>query len=161
MGKEFSNKNSTRLSFIATAIIGIIGIGLLTIHVFLGTLVLMLAVVAFGMFHYFGTDTTVICHEKGFTVKLVNKSKGTSLHEYDWEEVTETKYYDNESGEDHLTTRRILVKTVSGQACNLYAMKGFDELISIFNQKTNHLPYMWKKRSEMSSIFTKQERNFS
>ncbi|MDM5330093.1 hypothetical protein [Neobacillus sp. CF12] len=76
MGKEFSNHNSVRMSFITAAIIGIIGIGLLTIHVFLGTLVLMLAVVAFGMFHYFGTDTTVICHEKGFTVKLVNKVKG-------------------------------------------------------------------------------------
>ena len=149
------------MAYIAGSIIGIIGIGVITINILLGSFALLLAVVAFLLFWFNGTDTTVICHEKGFTVKMVNKGKGTSLHEYGWEEVTETIYYDNESGEDHLTTRRILVKTASGPAFNLYAMKGFDELISIFNQKTSHLPYVWEKPRKMSTIYTKQERSFS
>jgi hypothetical protein len=160
MGKEFSNNASVRMAVIASAIIGIVGIGVITINVLLGTMVLVLAAIAFGLFWFYGTDTTVVCHENGFTVKMVNKGKGTSLHEYGWNEVTETKYYDNESGEDHLTTRRMLVKTASGPVFNLYAMKGFDELISIFNQKTSHLPYVWVKPREMSNIFMKQERSF-
>jgi hypothetical protein len=160
MGKEFSNKDSVRMGVIAGAIIGIIGIGAITLNVLLGTLVLVLAAVAFVLFWFYGTDTTVVCHDNGFTVRMVNKGKGTSLHEYSWNEVTETRYYDNESGEDHLTTRRMLVKTASGPVFNLYAMKGFDELISIFNQKTSHLPYVWVKPREMSTIFMKRERSF-
>jgi hypothetical protein len=160
MGKEFSNKDSVRMAMIAGAIIGIIGIGIITLHVLLGTLVLVLAAVTSGLFWFYGSDTTVVCHDNGFTVKKVTKGKGTSLHEYGWGEVTETRYYDNESGEDHLTTRRMLVKTASGPVFNLYAMKGFDELISIFNQKTSHLPYVWVKPRQMSNIFTKQERSF-
>jgi hypothetical protein len=161
MGKEFSNNNSTRMAWIAGSIIGIIGVGVITIHVLLGSLALLSAVIAFILFFYYGTDTTVICNEKGFTVKNESRAKGKSHHEYRWEEVTQTKYYDNESEEDHLTTRRILVKTASGPGFNLYAMKGFDELIAIFNQKTNHLPYVWKKPREMSNIYTMQERSFS
>jgi hypothetical protein len=161
MGKEFSNKDSIRMAWIAGSIIGIIGVGVITIHVLLGSLALLSAVIAFVLFFYYGKDTTVICNEKGFTVKSESKAKGTSLHEYRWEEATETQYHDNESGEDHLITRRILVKTASGPAFNLYAMKGFDELIGIFNQKTNHLPYVWKKPREMSNIYTMQERSFS
>lgn len=161
MGREFSNKDSLRMALIAGSVFGIIGIGVISISVVLGSLALLLAIITFVLFFYFGTNTTVICNEKGFTVKSESKAKGMSLHEYGWEEVTETRYYDNESGEDHLTTRRILVKTASGQAFNLYAMKGFDELISIFNEKTNHLPYVWKKPREMSNIYTIQERNFS
>jgi hypothetical protein len=160
MGKQFSNNDSIRMAMIAGAILGIIGIGVITLHVLLGTLVLVSAAVAFGLFWIYGTDTTVVCHENGFTVKKVTKGKGTSLHKYGWGEVTETRYYDNESGENQLTTRRILVKTPRGPVFNLYAMKGFDELISIFNQKTSHLPYVWVKPREMSNIFTKQERSF-
>jgi hypothetical protein len=160
MGKEFSNKDSVRMAIIAGAIPGIIGIGAVTLNVLLGTMVLVLAVIAFGLFWFYGKDTTVICHDNGFTVKKASRGKGTSLHEYGWGEVTETRFYDNESEEDHLPTRRILVKTASGHAFNLYAMKGFDELISIFNQKTSHLPYVWVKPREMSNIFRKRERSF-
>jgi hypothetical protein len=160
MGKEFSNKDSVRMALIAGTILGIIAIGVITLNVLLGTMVLVLAAITFGLFWFYGTDTTVVCHENGFTVKMVNKGKGTSLHEYSWNEVTETRYYDNESGEDHLTTRRLLVKTASGPVFNLYAMKGFEELISIFNQKTNHLPYVWVKPRELSNIFMKRERSF-
>ncbi|MDF2790431.1 MAG: hypothetical protein K0S80_3532 [Neobacillus sp.] len=161
MGKEFSNNNSTRMAWIAGTLIGIIGAGVITIHVLLGSLALLSAVIAFILFFYYGTDTTLICNEKGFTVKRQSRAKGKSLQEYRWEEVTQTKYYDNESEEDHLTTRRILVKTASGPGFNLYAKKGFDELIAIFNQKTNHLPYVWKKPREMSNIYTMQKRSFS
>ena len=133
----------------------------ITIHVLLGTIALLLAVVVSFLFYFYGNDTTVICHEEGFTVKNANRVKGTSLHEYGWQEVTETKYYDNESEEDHLPKRRILVKTASGPVFNLYAMKGFDELISIINQKTNHLPYKWEKPGVFSYKYKKQERSFS
>jgi hypothetical protein len=160
MGKEFAKKDSVRMAMIAGAILGIIGIGVITLNVLLGSLVLLLAAVAFGLFWFYGTDTSVICHDKGFTVKMVTKGKGTSLHEYGWGEVKETRYYDNESGEDHLTTRRILVKTAGGPVFHLSAMKGFEELISIFNQKTSHLPYVWVKPRERSNIFMKRERSF-
>ncbi|SDM86943.1 hypothetical protein [Bacillus sp. OK048] len=161
MGKEFSNKNSVRLAAIAAAIIGIIGIGVITIHVLLGILALLLAVVVSFLFYIYGNDTTVICHEDGFTVKNTNRGKGTSIHEYGWQEVAETKFYDNVSEEDHLPTRSILVKTTGGLAFNLYAMKGFDELISIINQKTKHLPYKWEKPGAFSHTYKKQERSFS
>ncbi|WHZ02563.1 hypothetical protein QNH48_27085 [Neobacillus sp. YX16] len=160
MGKEFSNKDSVRMAVISGAILGIIGIGVITLPVLLGTLVLVVAAAAFGLFWFYGTDTTVVCHDNGFTVKKVTKGKGTSHHEYSWGEVTETRYYDNESEEDHLPTRRILVKTASGPVFNLYEMKGFEELISIFNQKTSHLPYVWVKPRERSNIFMKRERSF-
>ncbi|MEH6994008.1 hypothetical protein V7075_15045 [Neobacillus drentensis] len=101
MGKEFANKDSVRMAMIAGAILGIIGIGVITLNVLLGTMVLVLAAITFGLFSLYGTDTTVVCHEKGF-----------------------------------------------------------DELISIFNQKTSHLPYVWVKPREMSNIFKKQERSF-
>jgi hypothetical protein len=161
MGKEFTNKDSIRRALIAGSIIGIVSIGVITIHVLLGSLVLLLAVIAFLLFFFYGRDTAVICNEKGFTVKSESKAKGVSLYEYGWEEVTETRYYDNESGEDHLMTSRILVKTASGQVFNLYAMKDFDELISIFNEKTGHLPYVWKKPREMSNFYTMRQRSFS
>jgi hypothetical protein len=60
-----------------------------------------------------------------------------------------------------LPTRRIRVKTASDPAFNLYAVKGFDDLISILNQKTSHLPYKWEKAREFSYRYNKQEGSLS
>ena len=124
----------------------------------IGSAGVFLGVVLFFSILYLSSDTTVTCHDTGFTVNVVSKKKGTSIQEYKWEEVTETKYFVKDGGDDGADTRYFLVNTEKGTAFKLASMKGFDELISIINEKTPHLPYTWIKKRGLSSYYIKQER---
>jgi hypothetical protein len=141
---------------------GLIGIGFTIFSATIGLAVVVLAIVVFLLLRYFGNDTTISCHDNGFSVKVVNKRKGSLVQEYEWSDVTETLYFERESGgEDSPTTRYFSVTTDNGVAFSLHEIKGFNELIDIFNRKTNHLPYLWEKPKGFSSSYKKQQRELS
>ncbi|WML49508.1 hypothetical protein RCG23_05825 [Neobacillus sp. PS3-34] len=157
--KEFSNNNSSLVSILIGVIFGVVGLGLMFIHVIIGFFFVLLGVVLFFSLRYFANDTRVSCHDNGFTVTVINKRKGTSVQEHAWADVTETLYYEKESGgENNSTTCYFQVQTAKGTAFNLHAMKNFDELIDIFNQKTVHIPYVWVKPKGMFKSHQKQNR---
>ncbi|MEH7255069.1 hypothetical protein V7111_23440 [Neobacillus niacini] len=72
--------------------------------------------------------------------------------------MTETKYYVIDGGEDSADTRYFLVNTEKETAFKLAAMRGFDKLISIINDRTPHLPYTWVKKRGLSGNYNKQQR---
>lgn len=160
MNREFSNKTSSKSSGIFGLIFCFIGIGFMFINVLIGSIIIILALVIFLFMYYFGNDTTVICHENGFRVTLVNKRNGILINDYQWEDVSETLYYEKESaGENNTITSYFQVKTENGIAFNLYEMKNFHELIELFNQNTIHLPYFWEKPTGMfKTRYQKQNR---
>ena len=150
MNREFANKTSSRSSGIFGLIFCFIGIGFMFINVLIGSIIVILALFIFLIMYFFGYDTTVICHEKGFTVTIASQRKGTFVNEYTWEDVTDTLYYEKESaGENNTTTCYFQVKTGNEIAFNVYQMKNFHELIELFNQNTAHLAYFWEKPTGM------------
>ncbi|MDQ0200201.1 SdpI family protein [Neobacillus ginsengisoli] len=160
MQKEFTNSTSSKTSVILGVIFGAIGIGLLFISVWVGLIFVVLAVVIFFLIRYFANDITVSCDENGFTVKVINKRKGTSVNEYTWKDVVETTYYEIESrGENSTKTRYFQAKTENGVVFNVYEMKNFDHLIQLFNQNTPQLSYFWESpKGLFSSSYLKQNR---
>ncbi|ETI69792.1 hypothetical protein [Neobacillus vireti] len=146
MGKEFSNRTSSSSSFMTGGIFIVIGIVLLFVNGLLGILAVMVGVLLLFFKRNVRYDTTVVCSQNGFTVKVTNKQKSTSVKEYKWEDVASTHYYERYSGIDNETTNSYFkVTTTEGVAFDLWQMKDFDELIQIFNQKTPNLPYHWEK----------------
>ena len=160
MNREFSNKTASKSSGIFGLIFCLIGIGFMFFNVLIGSIVVILALVIFLFMYYFGNDTTVVCHDNGFTVTIVNNRKGTIVNDYAWEDVIDTHYYEKESaGENNTTTCYFQVKTENGVAFNVYEMKNFHELIEIFNQNTDHLPFFWEKPTGMfKTRYQKQNR---
>jgi hypothetical protein len=160
INREFSNKTSSKSSVVFGIIFGLIGIGFMFINVLIGSIIFVIGVVIFWWMRYFGNDTTVSCRERGFTVTIINKRKGTFVNDYSWEEVTETLYYERESaGENNTTTCYFQAKTTNGIAFDVYEMKNFNEMIEIFNQNTAHLPYFWEKPTGMfKTRYQKQTR---
>ncbi|MFC5465281.1 hypothetical protein [Lederbergia graminis] len=161
MGKEFSNKTSSKAAIYIGVILGMAGIMLMFINDPVGWSTIGLALILFLVLRYFGDDTTVSCDEQGFKVKIVSKRKGTTVKEYAWEDVTGTYYYEYESGgEDSSISRFFQVNTAEGIAFNMEAMKSFDELIEIFNENTKHLSYKWAKIDGFQNTYIQQERMF-
>jgi flagellar basal body-associated protein FliL len=160
MYREFANKTASKSAGMFGLIFCFTGIGFMFINVLIGSIIVILALVIFLFMYFFGNDTTVICHETGFSVTIENNRKGKFVHDYSWEDVAETLYYEKESaGENNTTTCYFQVKTENGIAFNLYEMKHFHELIEIFNQNANHLPYFWEKPTGMfKTRYQKQNR---
>lgn len=93
-----------------------------------GGALLLLAVVAPLAIFYLSTDQTITCTEQGVTVEKSSRRAGSAREEYAWDEVTGTRFFE--------VTRRGPVFKVNG------SMQGFDDLISIVNWGTRHLPYV-------------------
>jgi len=149
MNREFSVNTASKGSIYFGAILGVIGIGFLAFNILIGALIIIGGVLLFFLMRNFANDSTIICHEHGFSVKVVNKRKGTSIQDYKWEDVISTQYYEKESSSDDdgasTTTSYFTVKTGDGVAFDLQEMSGFADLIEIFNENTPHLPYYWEK----------------
>lgn len=160
---EYSVRTSTKHSVIFGGLFALTGILLLIfLNIYLGALFFLLGIIFFLYMRYFGNDTTVTCHDTGFSIKVVNKRKGTTITEYNWEDVTETLFYVHESGsgDNQSTTYHFRVTTHEGVAFNLIQTKGFAHLIETFNQHTPHLPYYWTKpKGFLSAPFKKVNRN--
>ncbi|MEH7255068.1 hypothetical protein V7111_23435 [Neobacillus niacini] len=84
MTKEFSNKNAAKSVIIGLAFV-IIGLAGMAFSVPIGSAGFLLGIVLFFLIRYLSSDTTVICHDTGFTVKVVNKKKGNTIQEFRWE----------------------------------------------------------------------------
>ena len=161
MTNEFANNTSSKTSIILGVIFGVIGIGILFFHLLLGLIFIVLGVIIFLLMRFFANDTKVSCYDTGFSVTIVNKRIGTNVYNYKWEDVTETLFYEKDSGgENNTTTSYFMVKSVNGTAFNLYKMKNFDLLIQLFNQQTEHLPYIWEKpKGKLQTTYSKQPRS--
>ena len=159
MQREFSNNNASK-SWIISSIFGVVGIGFMLFSVWIGSIIIVFAIVIFLLMKNLASDIQVVCHNEGFTVKVTNKRKGNTIQDYLWKDVTETVYYEKESGgEDSTTTRYFKICTESGVAFNLYQMKHFDQLVQIFNDNTPHLPYYWEKpKGILGFSYKKQDR---
>jgi hypothetical protein len=161
MHREFSNNNASK-SIIIGIIFGIVGVGFTFFSLWVGLIIIIFAIVLFLLMKNFASDIVVVCHDQGFTVKVTNKRKGNSVQDYGWSDVTETLYFERESGgEDSTTTRYFQVSTVSGVAFNLYEMKHFEQLIQLFNENTPHLPYYWEKPKGMLGYSYKKQARVS
>lgn len=150
MQNEFSNNTASKSAVLMGAIFGVVGIGFMLLSVWIGLILVVFAIVLFLFMRNFASDIKVSCGINAFTVTVTNKKKGVTVQKYDWKDVTETLYYEKDSGSENSTTNRYFqVSTESGVAFNLYQMKNFDQLIQIFNQSTTHLPYYWEKPQGM------------
>jgi hypothetical protein len=92
------------------------------------------------------TSLVINCTPDGFSVASENKRSGKRAETYRWEEVTSTSY--EESGRDDIDSRSIhftfSVETARGRAFKGgQFMHPFDELITVFNEQTPQLPYVW------------------
>jgi hypothetical protein len=161
MTNEFANNTSSKTSIILGVIFGVIGIGIMFFHLLLGLIFIVLGVIIFLLMRFLANDTKVSCYDTGFSVTVVNKRKGTNVHNYKWQDVTETLFYEKDSrGENNTTTSYFMVKTVNGTAFNLYKIKNFDLLIRLFNQHTEHLPYILEKpKGKLQTAYSKQPRS--
>jgi hypothetical protein len=150
MNKEFIINTASSGSILFGAVLGVIGIGVgLLFNILFGGLLIVAAVLLYFLMRNFANDTTISCQDHGFSIKVENKRKGTSVQDYKWEDVISTQYYEKDSGSDSdgdsTTTSYFIVKTGEGVAFDIHEMSGFAELIEIFNQNTPHLPYYWEK----------------
>ncbi|MCR2822624.1 hypothetical protein [Lederbergia panacisoli] len=165
MNREFSVNTASKGSIFFGAVLGIIGIGVMIFFSILyGALLFVLAVLLFFLMRNFANDTTISCHDHGFTVKVINKRKGVTVQDYNWEEVISTQYYEKDSGSDDdgasSTTSYFMVKTGEGIAFDMQEMSGFADLIEIFNENTSHLPYYWEKsKGILSSGYSRKQRS--
>jgi hypothetical protein len=165
MNREFSVDTASKGSVVFGSILGVVGIVVGLFNILFGALVIVGAVLIFFLMRNFANDLTLICRDEGFSVKVVNKRKGSTVTDYKWEDVISTQYYEKDSGSDSdgnsTTTSYFLVKTGEGIAIDLQDMSGFGEVIEIFNQKTPHLPYHWEKNRNLlsSSRFKRKQRS--
>jgi hypothetical protein len=165
MNREFSVDTASKGSIVFGSILGVIGLVVAVFNILFGALIIVGAVLLFFLMRNFANDLTIICRDEGFSVKIVNKRKGSSVTDYKWEDVISTQYYEKDSGSDSdgnsTTTSYFLVKTGEGVAIDLQDMSGFADLIEIFNQKTPHLPYYWAKNRNLlsSSRFKRNQRS--
>jgi hypothetical protein len=156
LNKEFSNKNASK-SWIIGIIFVIGGIAFMMINFLIGLGVIALGAILFFLIKNLASNYTVTLRDDGFTVRKVNKKKGTTVQDYLWSDVTETVYYEKDSGD--YTYYYFKVKTANNIAFDLIEMKGFDDLILIVNEKTPHLPYQWvKPKGILKSRYEKQMR---
>jgi hypothetical protein len=98
---------------------------------------------------------TIQCTPAGFSVVRESKRRGARREEYRWGEVTGTKY------EYTLSRRRKGQKSIAGffsvQTSRGPAFKvdqsqsDFHELITVFNEQTSHLPYIWARDSSFTN----------
>jgi hypothetical protein len=160
ISQSFANNTSSRTSVVIGFVLGVIGLGLMIINILIGFFFVIIGVILFFVIRYFANDTSVLCHDDGFSVTIISKRKGTSVHEYTWQDVTETLYYEKESsGENNTTTCYFQANTEEGVAFTLAEMKNFDELIQIFNNRASHLPYYWEKpKGILKTSYVKQNR---
>jgi hypothetical protein len=161
ISQSFANNTSSRTSVILGVVLGVIGIGIMIFNILIGFIFVIIGVILFFVIRYFANDTSVLCHDDGFTVTIISKRKGTSIQEYSWQDVTETLYYEKESsGENNSTTCYFQANTESGVAFNLAEMKNFDGLIQQFNNNASHLPYYWEKpKGLLKTSYVKQNRS--
>jgi len=107
--------------------------------------------------HWNFTAHTITCTPAGFSVTRENKRSGASREEYRWDEVTATNY------EEIVRRRRkgkhtypyFSVETARGRAFRVdHNQNPFDELITVFNEQTPRLPYIWARDSSyVNSVF--------
>ncbi|RHW37993.1 hypothetical protein D1B31_14520 [Neobacillus notoginsengisoli] len=165
MHREFSVNTATRGSIIFGSVLAVIGLVVMVYSLLFGALVVGAAVLIFFLMRNFANDTTISCHDQGFSVKVENKRRGTTLSDYKWEDVVSTQYYEKElsdSDGNSTTTSYFTVKTGEGVAFDLQEMRGFADLIDIFNQNTLHIPYYWEKsRGILSSGYSKKQRSIN
>jgi hypothetical protein len=170
--REFSHKgNSLVFQIITGCIFGMVGLGFTLFSVLgvvlaasggnvspvffigflVGPLLLLLAVGAPLAMGYFGTNTRIVCGEEGFSITTESKRAGKQHSEYRWDEVTGTDYDEStfrSSQSGTQTTRFFTVETARGRAFQVtQKIRGFQDLIQLFNQMTPHLPYTWEKQT--------------
>lgn len=146
------------------AIIGVIGVtsgggsGML-LPLLIG---LLFVVIGIGMpigSYFFGKSYTITCRPEGFNVRTVNKRKGTEQNDYRWEEVTSTNYEEFHSRShgrrgSSQTQMYFTVETSRGRAFRVSRSIGdFAGLITLFNQMTPQLPYIWQPQAGFNVSF--------
>jgi hypothetical protein len=91
---------------------------------------------------------TIQCTPSGFSVATESKRLGARREEYRWDEVTGTNYEQtvSRSAGDTTIVGFFSADTIRGQAFKVdHNLGDFPELITVFNERTPHLPYLWKR----------------
>jgi|GEM_PF-5567064 len=92
------------------------------------------------------TRYTILCAENGFAVTSHKKRRTQPPVEYRWEEVVSTHYEQSTGmqGANTMIYRSFSVKTTRGPAFEVdQNQTALDELVTVFNERTPHLPYFW------------------
>lgn len=165
--REFKNTTPPWLPLIVAAVFGVVGLYFLIpgiSDIFLGAkpsfklmplgfgatfFLVAISSLIQGYWNYI--RHTINCTPAGFTVLKESKRRGARREEYRWAEVTGTKY------EFTLTRGRkgrkriagfFSAQTIRGPAFKIdKSQSDFDELITVFNEQTSHLPYIWTRDS--------------
>jgi hypothetical protein len=143
------------VGFVA-AVVGIVGLVMgagsgMALPLLIGVVFVLVGVgIPLGSY-FFGKSYAITCRADGFTVRTVNKRKGTEQQEYRWDEVTSTQYDEFQStGRDSGSRNYVsfIAETARGRAFKVGREIGdFAGLIDLFNARTPHLPYVWRPQA--------------
>lgn len=111
------------------------------IHRALGVFMILGGIITAIRSYWSYTRYTIKCTPTGFSVLSENARRGARREDYFWREVTGTKY--DEFRVDELILS-FSVQTNRGPAFKVDgSQNGFGELITVLNEQTSHLPYIW------------------
>ena len=94
------------------------------------------------------TPVIINCTPAGFSVTSENKRSGKRSETYRWDEVTSTNYEESisDTGDGLSIHFSFSVDTARGRAfTGGQYMHPLDELITVCNEQTPHLPYIWAR----------------
>lgn len=98
----------------------------------------------------FGTKVYLSCYEPGFILKVKKGNGPEQETRYGWQDVTSTKWYMtvkttvDDDGTRTTTRRFFMIGLNPGEVTIEEKGKGFKEVITVFNERTPHLPYVWQ-----------------
>jgi hypothetical protein len=168
--REFKKEAPTWVTYVFGCLFGGAGLAMLAIGIVavllraepkfvqgplgMGALFLCVGIGAPILMRRLYTSLVINCTLAGFSVTSQNKRSGRHDETYRWDEVTSTSY--EESGRDDIDSKSIhftfSVETARGRAFKSgQFMHPFDELITVFNEQTPQLPYVWVRPTQNSS----------
>lgn len=149
--REYVLKTSNFFPIFFASVAGIIGLAFLFVKPWIGALALLGAVVIPLVVWYFQTSWRIVCGPAGFSVDSSSRRLGARHGDYRWSDVTATRFeefHHTHSDNNPGTLRYFSADTAQGQAFRVKnTLRGFVDLIEVFNTMTVQLPYEWKPQA--------------
>lgn len=120
----------------------------------LGAGFLFIGITCLIQLHWNYVRQTIHCAPAAFSVLSESKRRGTRREEYRWGEVTSTKYEHTlrrQKGGSKRIVGSFRAETSRGRAFEVdHNQSDFQELVTVFNEQTSHLPYIWARDSNFA-----------
>jgi hypothetical protein len=152
--REFKQGSPIIFCIIFGFICCLIGLVFLLIKPWIGALAIVLGLLIPILVFIFSTSYVIRTTDEGFSVVESSKRKGTRHSEYRWKDVTRTEYEEMHSrtSNDDNSGPVIYFSAYCGEerAFRVQRIRGFKDLVALFNAKTPHLPYTWEPQKGLN-----------